>query len=181
MHNLIYLHVLILCSLPRKPLICWYWYIKGIIFTNADCFSCLFLSKGLRHYVFWFVVILLWTLCFVCVYIVRNSMFAVSIFLSVFSLTDHIYVSVCQTKQKQKTFWNLFVQRYITKILINILKVNSDVMHSNKNTESNYFLRGVSYICTVCRFCKNDCKLFLSYKVLNFFFHTTENNWWNYW
>lgn len=50
-------------------------------------------------------------------------------------------------------------------------------MHSNKNTESNYFLRGVSYICTVCRFCKNDCKLFLSYKVLNFFFHTTENNW----
>jgi hypothetical protein len=69
-------------------------------------------------------------------------MFAVSIFLSVFSLTDHIYVSVCQTKQKQKTFWNLFVQRYITKILINIWKVNSDfsfvmkllIIFTNENT-----------------------------------------------
>lgn len=34
-----------LCSLSRKPLICWYWYIKGIIFTNADLFFLLILES----------------------------------------------------------------------------------------------------------------------------------------
>jgi len=59
-------------------------------------------------------------------------MFAVSFFLICFFFDGtHMLVYAKQNRTK-KTFWNLFVQRYIIKILMNILKINSDFSFAMK-------------------------------------------------